>query len=111
MAWNKELSCALARAARQYPFEELPGIRLLHLSYLFRRADRDKLAAGVAAFGAEVYQPVGGLDDVEVVLDHQNRVAAVGEPLQDVEQALDVGKVQAGGRLVQDIDGLARSSL
>jgi hypothetical protein len=38
-------------------------------------AGDDELTAGVAAFGAEIDQPVGGAHDVQVVLDHQQRVA------------------------------------
>src|SRR5690606_13889316 len=49
--------------------------------------------------------PVGVLDDVEVVLDDDDRVALVDEVLQHVEQAADVLEVQAGGRLVEDVGG------
>jgi hypothetical protein len=38
------------------------------------------------------------------VLDHEHRVAGVDEPLQHLEQLLDVGEVQAGGRLVEDVE-------
>ena len=61
-------------------------------------------AALLAALGAHVDDPVGGLDDVEVVLDDDDRVALVDEAVQDVEQALDVGEVQAGRRLVEDVE-------
>ena len=67
--------------------------------------------AAVAALRPHVDHPVGGLDDVQVVFDHQHGVARVGEALQDVEQLLDVGEVQAGGRLVQDVDRAARGAL
>jgi hypothetical protein len=43
--------------------------------HLLRRALRDDAAAAGAAFGAKVNHPVSGLDDVEVVLDHEQRVA------------------------------------
>jgi hypothetical protein len=61
----------------------------------------------VAALGAEVDDPVGRLDDVEVVLDDDDRVAGVDELLQHVEQPADVREVQAGRRLVEDVDRLA----
>ena len=76
---------------------------------LLGRADRDDLAAGLAAFRPEVDEVVGLLDHVEIVLDHEHRVAAVDEPLQHLEQLLDVGEVQAGRRLVEDVERLARS--
>ena len=40
---------------------------------------RDHRAAARAALGAHVDDPVGGLDDVEVVLDHEHRVALVDQ--------------------------------
>ncbi len=45
--------------------------------------------------GPEVDDPVGRLDDVEVVLDDEDGVAAVDEPMEDLEQLLDVGEVEA----------------
>ena len=38
------------------------------------------------------------------MFDHHHRVALVDEPLQDVEQVLDVGEVQARGGLVEDVE-------
>ncbi len=58
-------------------------------------------AAFLAAFGAEVDQPVGGADHVEVVLDHQQRVAGREQLAQRAQQLRHVVEVQAGGRLVE----------
>src|SRR5487761_2100777 len=41
--------------------------------------------APTPALGSQVDDPVGGLDDVEVVLDHQHGVALVDESVQDLE--------------------------
>jgi hypothetical protein len=38
------------------------------------------------------------------VLDHDHCVARVGQALQYFEQFLDVGEVQADGRLVEDVE-------
>ena len=46
---------------------------------LFGGADGYDLAAGAAALGAHVDDPVGGLDDVEVVLDDEEGAAAIDE--------------------------------
>ena len=40
-----------------------------------------------------------------VVLDHDHRLAGVDEPVEQAEQLRDVGEVQAGGRLVEHVDG------
>ena len=71
---------------------------------LLGRAGDDDLAAAVAAFGTEVDDAVGGLDDVEVVLDHEHGVAGVDEALQHDEQLAHVVEVQAGRRLVEDVE-------
>ena len=52
---------------------------------------------------------VGGLDDVEVVLDDDHGVAGIDQALEHAEQPPDVLEVQAGGRLVEDVERLARS--
>ena len=51
---------------------------------------------------------VGGFDDVEVVFDDDDGVAGVDEFLQDLEQFVNVGEVEAGRWFVEDVDGLAR---
>ena len=71
---------------------------------LLGRALGDDPAAPVAALRTEVDDPVGGLDDVEVVLDDEDRVAAVDQPVEDLEQLLDVGEVEPGRRLVEDVE-------
>jgi len=55
-------------------------------------------------FGTEVDHPVGLLDHVEVVLDHEHRVAGIDQPLEHLEQLLDVGEVQTGSRLVENVE-------
>ena len=51
------------------------------------------------------------LDDVEVVLDDEHRVAGVHQALQNLEQLLHVGEVQTGGGLVEDVERVARGDL
>ena len=75
---------------------------LADADHILRRSFSHDLAAAVAAFGAHVDDPVGGLDDFEVVLDHDHGVAGVGQLVQHLEQLGDVVEVQAGGGLVED---------
>ena len=72
----------------------------------FRGTGGDHLPAGVAPFGSQVDHVVGGLDYIQMVLDQQHRVTHVDQAVQRFEQALDIGQVQAGGRLVQDVHGV-----
>ena len=67
----------------------------------------DEVSAGVAALGPELDDMVGGSDDVGVVLDDDDSVAAVEEGAEGGEEFLDVVEVKAGGGLVEDEeDGL-----
>ena len=80
------------------------GVRAGHRRHLLRRALRHQRAALLAALGAEVDDAVGGLDHVEVVLDHHHGVALVHQPLQHLEQPLHVREVQPRGGLVEDVE-------
>src|SRR6266540_6387798 len=64
----------------------------------------DDPAAVVAGAGTEVDDPVGVRHDRLVVRDDDDRLAGVDEPVEQAEQLLDVGEVEAGGRLVEDVD-------
>lgn len=84
-----------------------PRVRLLTRCDLLRRAAADNATAAGATFGAEVDDPVGGFDDVEIVLDDDHRVAVVDEAVQHAEQPMNVGEMQAGRRFVEQINRAA----
>ena len=102
---------AIGIAARENGLEKLPGITALLAHDVFRRAGRDDFAAAVAAFGAKVDDPVGGLDDFEIVLDDDDGVAGLDELVQHVEQFCHVVEMQAGGRLVKNVKRAAGGTL
>src|SRR6059036_3926145 len=94
--------------------EELAGVRAGGLSDGFRRAFGDDLTTLIAALRAEVDDPVGRLDDVEMVLDDEHGVARVHEPVQHPHELFHVVEVKAGRRLVEDVEhvgGGARAQL
>src|SRR5690349_12360353 len=67
---------------REIGCEVFAGVGGRRLRHLFRRAGRDHTATLVAAFRTEVDDPVGGLDDLKIVLDHDHRVALVHQLMQ-----------------------------
>src|SRR5688500_13647849 len=87
--------------------QELAGVALGRLGHRLGCALDEHGAAAVAALGAEVDDPVGRLDDVEVVLDDEHGVALVDQALEDREQSADVLEVEPGAGLVEDVDGVA----
>jgi hypothetical protein len=65
----------------------------------------DDASTTFAALGAEIEDVVGVADDVEVVLDDDDGVAEVSEAVQDFEELADVVEVEAGGGLVEEVEG------
>ena len=101
---------ALGRRAVEIRQQRLAGVRSLDLDDFRGRAGRDQLSAGAAPFRSQIDHPVGRFHHVQIVLDHQHGVAGVDEVVQHLQQQLDVGKVQPGRRLVEQIQCLARCS-
>ena len=102
------------RSTLDEPFvlaQRLAGVRGGVLHHLPRRTRRHDFAAGVATFGPEVDDPVGRADHVEVVLDHDQRVAGRQQLAQRAHQPGHIVEVQAGGRLVEQQQGAASSSI
>jgi hypothetical protein len=104
------LACTLryfrrvAVRAREVRSEEAARVRGGRVHNLFGWADGDDVAARFAAFGAEVNDVVGGFDDIEIVLDDEQRAARFDERAKGGEQLVDVVEVEAGGRLVEDVE-------
>ena len=71
----------------------------------------DDFSAAFAALGAEVDDPVGGGDQVEVVLYDQHRVAALDQALQHPDQAPHIRHVQSDRWLLEEEQILFRVGL
>jgi len=75
--------------------------RMLGVHQLAGRALEDQLAAALAGAGPDVEHPIGGMHDLRVVLDDQQRVAGVAQPVHDVDDAFHVARVQADAGFVE----------
>ena len=60
-----------------------------------RRAGDDHMTAGIAAFGTEIDDPIGGANHVQVMLDHHQRVSSRDELAERAEQSRDVIEMQS----------------
>ena len=96
-----------ARSAQTLPPGTAGGRRLACGDFLGRSRGHDAAAAAAALRARDRYV-VGRLDHVEVVLDDDHRVALIDELVQHVEQLARVLEVQAGRRLVEDVERAAR---
>src|SRR2546430_993995 len=70
-----------------------PGDAPLVRGDLLRRSHRDDLAPLVASLGAEVDHPVRRLDELDVVLDHHDGVAAVDELAERADERSEERRV------------------
>src|SRR4030042_504923 len=89
--------------------EELTGVGVGQLLHLLRGALGDHAATFVAALWSQVYDPVGTLDYVQVVLDDDDRIPSVHQLVEHFQQVPNVLKVQSSGRLVEDVEGASSS--
>lgn len=64
--WNSIVSILVFR------FEELTRVAFGTFRQFCRRTGEYEVAATVSGFGTEVYNPVGALDDIEVVFDNDD---------------------------------------
>gem|GEM_PF-3061300 len=69
-----------------------------------RRSGRDNLAAANSRSRTEIDQEVRRAHRLLVVLNDEDRVPHVAQPLQAAEQPFVVARVQSDGRLVQDVE-------
>ena len=69
-----------------------------------RRACIHQPAASFSRAGTQLQHEVGPDDSGEVMLDHDYGVSGVPQPLQQVEQPIDVARVEADGWFVEHIE-------
>ena len=76
--------------------------------HVVRRTLGDDPAAPYPALGADVDDMVGDLDDVEVMFDDDDRIAAVDKLVQHLQKQPDVLEMEPRGGLVEDVERAAR---
>src|SRR5581483_10539501 len=67
-------------------------------------SNADNLAAGIPAFRTQINNPVGAFDHFQIVLDHDYGVASVAQLHEHLQQFLDIGEMQSGGRFVENVN-------
>src|SRR5512138_1074467 len=92
------------RLAFENAFQIAASVRGLVRCDLLGRPRRDDCAAAVSALGTEIDDPVRRLDDIQVVLDHDDTAAFVAQTLQHAEQLFDVVEVQPSGGLIKNVE-------
>ena len=88
----------------------LSRIRYIALSDLLRRSPGNHRAALVTAFRPDINQIIRRLNHIQVMFNDNDRIAAVRQSAQNLDQLMDIGKMQSRRRLIQNVDRLSRSS-
>src|SRR5262245_10283219 len=106
--WRNSRRCMPAILC-QPRLQEPARMRRLALHDVLRRAGDDDPSARVTSLGSQIDHVIGGLGPVQVVLDQDDGVAGVDEAVERLQQALDIGQVQARRGLVEDVDRVLRA--
>ena len=94
---------------REETLEVLAGVTFRSSGHLFRGALGHNGPAMLPAFRPNVDHMVAHLDHIELVLDDDNGVALVHQTVEHINQHLDILKMKASGRLVQNVECIARA--
>lgn len=81
------------------------------MRYVLRRAHGDDAPALRAAAWPHVDEAVSGGEQVQVVIDDDDRRPGLDEPVEYGDQRSHVERVQAGGRLVEDVQRAALAAV
>ena len=101
-----------SRPVRLQHATQIPaGVRLRAYVPPLRASRPRPAAAARAAFRTEIDHPVGGLDHVEIVLDHDDRVALVARRSSTASSRSTSREVQTGRRLVEQVQRAAGGTL
>ena len=60
-----------------------------------------------SAFRSEVDDPIGAFDHFQVVFNDDERVSGIAQFHQNVQKFFDIGEMETGRRLVQNMHGSA----
>ena len=74
----------------------------------FRGALSQDFSTCVSPFRTQFDQPVAGGEDIEVMLDHQDRVPRIRQRAQDSDQLVHLGAVEPHRRFVENKETPAR---
>ena len=94
---------------RKHRREIAARLGLLALCNLFRRTRRNHATTMNARIRAQVDNPVGTLDHVQVMFDNHDTVAETAQTIQTIHELADVFKVQARRRFVKQVKRLSRT--
>lgn len=96
-------------SASYYNLQETASQAVLRLPDLVRAAGGDNPSAFGTTARLHVNDIVGVSDDIQVMLDDYDRGTMVNQALEHLQKRLDIGRMKADRRLVEDEYGVTLS--
>ena len=94
-------SSPLLRNRNRFPAAQvIGGQRFIPKQKLIERATKNQLASAFAATGTDVDQVIGCANDLFLVFDHEEGIAAVAQIVHDANEPADVARMQPDAWLV-----------
>ena len=87
--------------------QEAPGMTFPVLRQLLRCAFGHDASSSFAPLGPEIDNPIGALDDIQIVFDHHQSIPRRSQLVEDLEKLCYVMKMKPGGRLIQQVEGVS----
>ena len=87
--------------------EELSCVRAFCSGNILRPACAYNAAAFIATFGSQIDYPIRAFYDFHIVLDHDNRITFINQPVEHLEQQFHILEMQARGRFIEQVKGPA----
>ena len=94
---------------RKHRRKVLTRLGLLAFGNLLRRSRRNDFTAVDTRIRAQVDNPVGTLDHIQIVFDNHDAIAEATQAIQAIHELADIFKMQARRRFVKQIERLACS--
>ena len=95
----------------QFPFQKLTGIGDRVSNQLLRCSAGHHLSPFLTPFGTKVNDIISGLDHLHVMFDHDYCITPIGQSIENVEQSLDICKMEPSRGFIENIDRLSRLAL
>lgn len=107
IALPAELFIQASLRALNHILEELRGAGMFLSDQVFGTARGNDLTTTGAAFGAKVNNPIRSLDHIQVMLDNDDGIAVITQPVDDFQQLLDIMKVETGRWFIKYVERFA----
>ena len=86
------------------------GIGFFYLCYFFGGALGYNRTALLSAFRTDIYDVIRTFDDVQIVLDYDYCIAALGKLIKHDHKLVDIREMKSCGGLIKDVDGFSGRS-